>query len=479
MFRRSYCCFSLTNPKSSLYSTQTRSNSKPEFLNSSIKQLVQRGESIQAVELCIKLCNNGFKPDNFIFPYILKASSQLKDPFFGFQFHNQIIKTGFDSNVFVANSLILFYGKLGHLQNVQYLFDKIPQKNIVSWTAMISAYTQNHRFDLAIELFRYMQIVGVKANSFTMATLLPSFCDAYQLIQVHSFLIKHGNLVSWNALCSGYNQNGDARESLKLFAEMQKCGAFRPDSFTVVTALCSCSALTLVRQGKEIHGYLYRAGLESCVLVSNGLIDMYGKCGFLEIAKRVFNRMWERDVGSWTALIMCYGIHGQGLKAIEIFEQMKKTKSVSPNSVTLLAILTACSHSCLVEDGFKYFQSMTDGFGIEPTVKHYVCMVDMLGRAGLLEEALKFINRIPQPVDFRVWEALLGCATIQGDVEIAEIAAKSLMEMGTENPEVCVQVANIYAKSSRWDDVAKSRGAFQFMKLQKSPGVSVVQTLQE
>ncbi|OVA04083.1 Pentatricopeptide repeat [Macleaya cordata] len=509
MFRRRYPSSSFTNPKTCFISIQAQP--KQEFINPSIKQLVQTGQFYEALKLYIKLCNNGFKPDNFTFPYILKASSQLTDPTLGFLIHNQTIKTGFDSNIFVANSLILFYGKLGHLESVRYMFDKIPHRNVVTWTATISAFSQNNRFNISIEFFRYMRILGIKPNSFTLATLLPSFSYFDQSNQIHSFLIKHGfesdifvstalidvyakcgntlsakhvfdemperNLVSWNAICLGYNQNGNMRESLKLFTEMQKFDNFWPDSFSVVTALCSCSNLASLREGKEIHGYVYKANLENSVLVGNGLIDMYGKCGFLELADHVFDKMQERDVGSWTALIMCHGLHGQGVKAIEIFEKMKKTKAVTPNSVTLVAILTACSHSCLVEDGFKYFKSLNDDFGIEPAMKHYICMVDLLGRAGLLAEALKFINEMPVQADSRVWEALLGSATIQGDMVVAEIAAKNLMESESENPELCVQLANIYANSGKWDDVVKIRGSLQSMKLRKSPGVSSVQVV--
>ncbi|KAF9616472.1 hypothetical protein IFM89_029769 [Coptis chinensis] len=419
----------------------------------------------------------------------------------GHLIHNTVIKTGFESNLFVANSLILFYGQLGKLESIRFLFDEMPVRNIVTWTAVISAFSQNHKFDSAIGYFREMQIEGVKPNSFTMATLLPSFCNSEELIQIHSFLIKCGfdcdvfvstalidvyakcgsifpaqqvfnemperNIVSWNAMMLGYNQNGGALVSLELFAKMRRSRNVQPDSFSVVTALNSCSVLTTLRNGKEIHGYVYKVGLEGVVFIGNGLIDMYGKCGLLEVAERVFYEMRERDVSSWTALITCYGLHGQGAKAISIFEEMKQTKSITPNSVTITAILTACSHSCLVEDGIRYFEAMTSDFGIEPTMKHYSCIVDLLGRTGFLEEALKFIAKMPIQADVRLWESLLGTAVIQGDKSIAEIAAKSLITLQSENPEVLIQLANVYAKFGRWEEVAKIR-----VVLCKTPGLS-------
>ncbi|XP_042502739.1 pentatricopeptide repeat-containing protein At3g12770-like [Macadamia integrifolia] len=472
---------------SQLYRRQPTNNN-----SSSIQELVHSGHYIKALQLYANLWNHhGFKPDNSTFPHILKAASQLNDPTTGLIVHNHAIRTGFDSTLFVTNSLILFYGRFGLLESMHYLFDEMPQRNIVSWTAVVWASTQHNRFDQAIKTFHDMRIVGIKPNSFTMATILPSFSCSGGSIQIHSFLIKCGfesdifvstalidtyakcgfvnsarrvfdempnkNVVSWNSVITGYTQNGNAQKALNLFVEMQIARDVRPDSFTIVTALCSCANLASLRQGKELHGYVYRACLGDIVIVGNGLIHMYGKCGALELSELVFDNMQEKDVSSWTALINCYGLNGQGSKAISVFEKMKQATSVTPNPVTWIAVLSACSHSHLIEDGFRYFKEMSADFGVKPNMKHYVCMVDMLGRAGHFQEALKFINDMPLQNNAQIWEALLGAATVQGDTAVAELAAKQLIELGPENDDLQVQLANIYANVGRWIDVERIR----------------------
>ncbi|KAJ8629087.1 hypothetical protein MRB53_022410 [Persea americana] len=484
---------------------------KTQSNNTAIKTLVQGGHFIEALQLYSKLWNHGFKPDNFTFPYILKASSQLQNPCMGLLFHSHAIKTGFDSNLYVGNSLILFYGQFGYLDVVHQLFEDMPERNIVTWTGVISAFIQNGRFEYGAKLFRAMRMAGMRPNSFTMASILPGISVGEEATQMHSLMVKCGfdsdvlvstalldvyakcghanfarqhfnelpwrNLVSWNAMISGHNYNGIAQESLELFVDMQWSEKVQPDSFTIVAVLSSCSSLASSRGGKEIHGYVYRAGFEMENFIGNGLIDMYGKCGDMELAQRVFDEMLERDVNSWTALISCYGLNGHGTKAIAIFERMKQTTSITPNSITFMAVLTACSHACLLKDGFQYFKAMSSNFGIEPAMKHYVCMVDMLGRAGQFSEVLRFINEMPIRPDARVWEALIGAASIQGDTAAADIALKCLLELEPENPDLDVQLSNIYAKAGYWDHVAEVRGRMRSNKLQKSPGLSWIETL--
>lgn len=492
-----------------LISFHTQPKSQPN--NTAIKTLAQGGHFIEALQLYSKLWNHGFKPDNFTFPYILKASSQLQNPYMGLLIHSHAIKTGFDSNLYVDNSLILFYGVFGYVDTVHQLFDKMPERNIVTWTLAISAFIQNGHFDYGAELFRAMRIEGIRPNSFTMATILPGISVEPEAAQMHGLMVKCGfdsdvlvstalldvyakcglayfahkhfnelprrNLVTWNAMISGYNQNGNPRESLELFVDMQRSERIQPDSFTIVAVLCSCSSLASSRGGKEINGYVYRAGFERENFVGNALIDMYGKCGDVELAQHVFDEMPERDVNSWTALITCYGLNGHGTRAIAIFEEMKQMTSVNPNSVTFMAVLTACSHACLLQDGFRYFEAMSSYFGIEPAMKHYVCMVDMLGRAGNFSEALRFINEMPIRPDAHVWEALIGAASIQGDTATAEIASKFLLELEPENPDFDVQLSNIYAKAGYWDHVAKIRGRMRSNKFQRSPGLSWIETM--
>lgn len=439
---------------------------KLKAIASAVRQLVHAGNFVRALDLFSKFWNDGkLKPDCFIFPDLIKASSNLESPSLGLILHSHAIKLGYDSNSFVSTALLLFYGNFGNLEDIDTLFEGLSNRNIVTWTAAISAYSQNNQLDRSIQLFHEMRMAGISPNSFTMAALLPAFTYGREISMhlIHGLLIKCGfesdnivstaficmlaksgmlltahsifdrmrlkNLVSWNSMILGYAQNGRFQESLQLFVEMQNLGTISPDSFSVVTALCCCSGLSLLGQGKEIHGYAYRVGfMEGNSLVNNAIIDMYGKCGVLEFAERVFCNLRERDVASWTALINSYGLNGKGDKAIHTFEKLKENGEISPNSVTLTTVLSACSHCCMVGEGFKYFRGMSKEFGIQPNMKHYSCMVDLLTRAGFYREALKFINEMPISPGVELWQTLLGAATIGGDRLTAEIASKHLME---------------------------------------------------
>jgi pentatricopeptide repeat protein len=280
------------------------------------------------------------------------------------------------------------------------------------------------------------------------------------------------DVVSWTAIIAAYSQNGHPHEALAFFNEMQVQG-IKPNSITIVSVLPACAHLLALEQGKQIHGYAIRSGFESDVVVGTGLVNMYAKCGNVNIAHKLFERMPEQDVVSWNAMILAYGIHGHGEDALALFSQMQQT-GTKPDHITFTAILTACSHAGLVDQGWQYFECMKSDYGLAPKLEHYACLVDLLGRAGHLDEAHDIIKKMPLEPNANVWGALLGACRIHCNIELGEQAAKHLFELEPNNAGYYVLLSNIYAEARRWEDVVKLRTMMKERGVKKQPGCSVV-----
>jgi pentatricopeptide repeat protein len=276
-------------------------------------------------------------------------------------------------------------------------------------------------------------------------------------------IMPERNLGSWNSMIAGYAQNGHWEESLELFFEMQKANV-KADPATFASILSACASLEALEQGKCVHGYTIESGFVSDVSVGNALTTMYAKCGCIEDAKSVFDNISKKNSVSCNAMIAAYAQHGYGNEALQLFEQMKQT-GMKPNHITFVGILSACSHAGLVEEGCYYFDSMSRDYCIAPGADHYACMVDLLGRAGRLDEADKLINEMPFDPDAAVLWALLGACRIHKNVKLGERVAERLFELEPLNSSTYVLLSNIYAVEGRWDDVGKVR------KIMKAKGV--------
>jgi pentatricopeptide repeat protein len=351
----------------------------------------------------------GVMPDRVLFLSILNAIASPGALQIGRQIHAQVIEAGLESDLPVANALISMYAKCGSMEDAHRIFDSMPQRNVVSWTAMISGYAQQNHSKAAIEVFSQMQREGVK-----------------------------------------------------------------PDRVTFISILDACANLAALQKGKSIHAQILKAGLDSDNGVEIALVNMYAKCGSLVHADQVFDKMLQRDVVVWTVMIVGYAQHGRGKEAIQLFEWMKR-EGVKPDSLTFTGLLTACSHVGLVEEGRCYFQSITQDYGITPAMQHYGSMVDLLGRAGRLDEAADFIEKMPFEADASVWGALLGACKIHCNVELAECAAKRLLVLDPDNGSWYLLLSNIYAAAGMSDKAQYMR---KFMKKEgamKDPGPSWVE----
>eukprot|EP01018_Ginkgo_biloba_P020817 Gb_00206 [translate_table: standard] len=478
--------------------------------NAMIAGYAQNGHANEALVLFYRMQLAGIIPNSETVVSVISACGYLLALQQGRSIHNYIIRSGFESDIFVGNSLIAMYGKCGCINVARHLFDKMTNRDVVSWNSMIAGYSQNGHANEALILFHQMQLADVTPDSVSVVSALQACahlgdlqhgkvihdtisqsglgldvsvrnsligmytkCGSIEIARQLFDIMSKRNVVSWNAMIAGYTQNGHANEALTLFYQMQLAGV-RPDSFTMVSVLLAYAHLAALQRGKWIHGCIIRSGFELDVFVGTALIDMYAKCGSIDIAHQFFDTMSTRNVVSWNAMIAGYGMHGHGEDAIALFSQMQKT-GMKPNHITFVCVLSACSHAGLLDEGWQYFYCMSQDYSITPRMEHYACMVDLLGRAGHLDEAHNFIKKMPLEPDANVWGALLGACRIHCNVELGERVAKCLFDLEPEDAGFYVLLANIYGAACRWDDAEKVRTMMKNRQVKKTPGCSLIE----
>ncbi|KAI4386202.1 hypothetical protein MLD38_004155 [Melastoma candidum] len=450
----------------------------------------------------------GVQPDSVTISSILPVLVELERFSTAREVHGFIIRKNLDSDVFIANSLIDMYAKSEQPVKASVVFRRTDRKNVVSWNAMVANYAQNGLEVESVSLIREMQTHGLHPTSVTFTNVLPACariglirhgkeihaksirfglisdlllsnslvdmyvkCDRFKLARC-LFAISEKDEVSYNILIVGYSQTSNCLESLGLFSEMQIMGLkFEIVSFMGVVS--ACANLAAIKQGKEIHGLLIRRHLHSHLFIANSLLDLYTKCGQIHVSKRIFDRMPARDVASWNTIIMGYGMLGQSDFAINLFEGMRLGGS-EPDAVSYIAVLSACAHGGLVELGMKYFNDM-QSLNIHPTMMHYACVVDLLGRAALLKEAMKFIEGLPTVPDSNIWGALLSACRQHGHIELGCWAADRLLELRPQHSGYYALLSNMYAEAGRWKEANKIRGLMKSRGVAKNPGFSWVQ----
>ncbi|GMY26094.1 pentatricopeptide repeat-containing protein At1g59720, chloroplastic/mitochondrial isoform X1 [Fagus crenata] len=368
----------------------------------------------EAIQLYYRMLEEGIvMPDKHTFPFVLKACAYLFALFEGKQVHAHVLKLGYDSDVYINNSLIHLYGTCGCLDIAQKVFDIMPERSVVSWNVMIDAYVRLGEFDTALKLFREMQ------------------------------------------------------------------NMFEPDGYTMQSVISACAGLGALSLGMWTHACaLRKCGGDAFddVLVNNCLVDMYCKCGSWEIAQQVFERMAKRDVNSWNSMILGLAMHGKAEAALEYFVRMRTERFV-PDSITFVGVLSACNHRGMVSEGRKYFDMMITEYKIEPKLEHYGCLVDLLARAGLIDEALNLVSDMPIKPDVVIWRSILdACCKKNAGVELSEEMASQILESeGGDCSGVYVLLSRVYASASRWDDVGLVRKLMIDKGVTKEPGCSSIE----
>ncbi|XP_061355218.1 putative pentatricopeptide repeat-containing protein At3g23330 [Gastrolobium bilobum] len=481
----------------------------------------------------------GIYPDRHVFPSVLKASTLLNDLRFGLSLHGCIIRLGLDFDLYTGNALMNMYSKfhglaeISHnyvsankmldgfsqreetmatvkIDSVRKVFDLMPIRDVVSWNTVIAGNAQNGMYGEALTMVKEMGNANLKPDSFTLSSILPIFAEHVDIIkgkEIHGYAIRHGldvdvfigsslidmyakctrvehsicafyllpkrDAISWNSIIAGCVQNGKFDRGLSFFRQMLK-EKVKPMHVSFSSVIPACAHLTALNLGKQLHGYIIRLGFDDNKFIASSLVDMYAKCGNIKMARYVFDRIEMRDMVSWTAIIMGCAMHGHALDAVSLFEKML-VDGVEPCYVAFMAVLTACSHAGLVDEGWKYFNSMKWDFGIAPGLEHCAAVADLLGRAGRLEEAYDFISNMGIQPTGSVWSTLLAACRAHKNVELAEKVVDKILLVDPENMGAYVLMSNIYSAARRWNDAAKLRIHMRKKGLKKTPACSWIE----
>ncbi|KAL3502343.1 hypothetical protein ACH5RR_036792 [Cinchona calisaya] len=481
------------------------------------------------------------RPDNYSFPVLFKACARLSFFYMGFQILVHVIKMDYEKDIYVHNALIHFLVSCGKLGVARKVFDESCVRDLVSWNSLINGYVKSGKPHEALKIFREMEVAGIKPDEVTMIGLVSSCAQLEDLVLGREFhqriegyglnltvplgnalmdmYVKCGDLdeakalfdrmvkktmvswttmvvgyakfglldtarkifdempekdvVPWNALIGGYVQVKRCKEALALFNEMQAMNVM-PDEVTMVSCLSACTQLGALDVGTWLHHYVEKNKLTVNVALGTALIDMYAKCGNINKAIQIFNEVPARNSLTWTAIICGLAFHGDARDALSHFLNMIETGLV-PDEITFLGVLSACCHGGLVEEGRKIFGQMSSKFNIPPKLKHYSCMVDLLGRAGLVEEAEELIKSMPMKADAVVWGALFFACRIHKNVEMGEKAALKLLDLDPHDSGIYVLLASMYVEANMWHKAREVRKMMRERGVDKTPGSSSIE----
>ncbi|XVF54280.1 hypothetical protein PTKIN_Ptkin05aG0168200 [Pterospermum kingtungense] len=510
-----------------------------------ISSFVKNEHFEEALSAYRKMVNKGIRPDNFTYPSVLKACGERLDLDFGRMVHNSICGSCHHWNLYVSNALISMYGKFGQVDVARDLFNKMLERDDVSWNTMIGCYASSNMWEEAFELFDCMRVEGVELNFITWNTIaggcmqtgnfkgslvllsqmrncgiyldpvamiiglgacshigalksgkeihgsaIRSCYDVFENVRNamitmysrckdlrHAYILFQSmeakSIITWNSMLSGYTHMDQSEEASFLFQEMLLSGV-EPNYVTIASILPLCARVANLQHGKEFHCYIIRRKVfEDYLLLWNALVEMYARSGKVLAAKRVFDLMRKRDEVTYTSLIAGYGMQGEGKYAIKLFEEMISLQ-IKPDHVTMVAVLSACSHCGLVVEGRMWFSKMQSFYGIAPRLEHFSCMVDLYGRAGLLNKAKETITRMPCKPSAAMWATLLGACRLHGNTDIGEWAAEKLLKLRPENSGYYVLIANMHAAAGCWNKLAKVRTFMRDLGVKKSPGCAWV-----
>ncbi|XP_058099528.1 pentatricopeptide repeat-containing protein At2g39620 [Magnolia sinica] len=476
-----------------------------------ISAFVQSEHPEEGMALFREMQSAKIRPNRVTIVSVLPACADISYLNLGRSIHCYVLKSDLGFDVSTGTALVAMYAKCGSFNKANALFDKLPQKDVVTWNALINGYAQIGDACNAMKMFHQLQSAGLRPDSGTMVGVLPAcvLLGAHdQGMCVHGKIIKSGfesdlhvknaimdmyakcgslssaeflfdeivsnkDEISWNIMIAGYTQNGRAKDAISAFHQM-RAESLQPNLVTIVSVLPAAAFLAALREGMALHSYVIRTGFESNVLVGNSLIDMYAKCGRLDFSKKFFDGMDGRDIVSWNAMLSGYAVHGHGEDAVSLFTKIQED-CMEVDSVSFISVLSACRHGGLIDEGRKIFNAMSSVYHLEPDLEHYACMVDLLGRAGRLDEAWRFIQMMPMAPDAGVWGALLGACRMHSNLKLGEMALEHLVQLEPQNPAHYVVLSNIYAQVGNWAKVGKMRSMMNGSGLKKTPGCSWVE----
>ncbi|KAL1197993.1 Pentatricopeptide repeat-containing protein [Cardamine amara subsp. amara] len=408
--------------------------------NSLINGYKKIGEAEKAIQVYKEMEIEGVDPDDVTMIGLVSSCSMLGNLNLGKEFYEYVKGNELRMTVPLANALMDMFSKCGDIHEARRIFDKLEKRTIVSWTTMISGYAICGLLDVARKLFD-----GVEEK----------------------------DVVLWNALIGGSVQAKRSQEALALFQEMQTSST-KPDEITMIHCLSACSQLGALDVGIWIHRYIKKHNLSLNVALGTSLVDMYAKCGNISEARSVFHGIQTRNSLTYTAIIGGLALHGDASAAISYFNEMIDA-GIAPDEITFIGLLSACCHAGMIQTGRDYFSQMKCRFKLNPQLKHYSIMVDLLGRAGLLEEAEKLMESMPMEADAAVWGALLFGCRIHGNVAMGKKAAKKLIELDPDDSGIYVLLDGMYGEANMWEDAKRARRMMNERGVEKTPGCSSIE----
>ncbi|KAD5961086.1 hypothetical protein E3N88_12559 [Mikania micrantha] len=394
-----------------------------------IRAHVHNSQTAQAFAIFLLMQDSGVYPDNFTYPFLLKACGGQNDLNLVKMIHNHIVKFGFNSDIYVPNALIDSYSRCGlvGVDAAKKVFCVMDERDTVSWNTMIGGLVKANRLSDARRLFDEMP----------------------------------------------ERDMGLAKEAVDLYEQMEELG-FRPDDGAIISILAACAQSGLLWLGKRVHQSIQRNRYECSTLVENALIDMYAKCGSLNKALNIFNKMCKKDLVSWNAMIHGLAMHGHGSEALDLFSKMKQ-EGFAPDKVTFVGVLCACTHGGYADEGIQYFYTMERDYGIPPEIEHYGCVIDLLGRVGRLQEAFRLVRTMPVEPNVIIWGAILGACRLYNAVELAQDVLKHLVRLEPQNAGNYSMLSNIYAATGNWAGVADARLKMKNTGNEKPSGASSIE----
>ncbi|KAF8411687.1 hypothetical protein HHK36_004245 [Tetracentron sinense] len=503
--------------------------------NTMIECFIGRNCRKDAFHIFNRMNASSIASNSFTITFLLRSCESFEALKDGNQIHTHTVKSGFGSSVFVQNTLLDFYSKCsGNIDSACRVFEEMLERDVISWNSMIGAYMARGETESAIHLFDSMPeknvvswnsiITGLskagnmesahlvfqrmtKRNEVSWNAMISGYMRKGDVINARSIFdempeksvvswtamitgyanigdltsasdlfnrMPIKNVVSWNAMIAGYVHNHLFDQALCVFHHMLINGECRPNEATLISILCACSHLGNLENGKWIDSYIKKNKIELSISLGNALVDMLAKCGDVENAKAVFHRMTRRNIITWTTMVSGLAMNGQCGEALALFDTMCR-EGIEPDDVIFISVLSACNHGGLVEEGRRVFDQMRREFNIKPRIEHYGCMVDLLGRAGKLEEAVKFITSMPLEPNAVIWATLLGSCKTYRNEELLELVTRMILDQEPSNPGYLMQISNLNASVGRWEDALSIRAAMKQEGIEKVPGCSSIQ----
>ena len=449
-------------------------------------------------------------PNEFILTTVISSCSNSGRVQEGKQCHGYVLKSGLVFHQYVKNALVHMYSMFSDVEGAMSIFNTVPGYNIFSYNSLLNGLLEQGHLKEAMEVLNIMVGERVKWDNVTYVTVF-NLCSSLGTLrlglQVHCRMLKSDiecdafvnsaimdmygkcgklvnaantferlltrNVVSWTTIMAAHFQNGFFEEALNLFVNM-KLEDIPPNEYTFAVLLNSSASLSALRHGALLHACAEKSGFKDHIIVGNALINMYAKSGHIDAANEVFSDMKYRNSVTWNTMISGYSHHGLGNEALNVFRDMM-TIGDYPNYITFVAVLSACAHLGLVQQGFYYLNQLMKQFGIKPGVEHHTCIVGLLSRAGLLDEAENYMRSVSAKWDVVAWRTLLNACYLRRNYGLGKRVAEIVVKMDPDDVGTYILLSNMYAKEMRWDGVVKIRKRMRERNIKKEPGVSWVE----